>query len=222
MPRHATADLTGRKIVEVVPRGKHLLMRMPDLTLHSHLLMDGSWRIFRSGERWRGPGHQIRAILEVPAASVVGYRIHDLRLVRPADERLIVGHLGPDLLGPDWDAELAVHNLWREPSRPIAEALLEQRNLAGIGNVFKSEILFVSRTSPWAPVQLSDLPQIVENSSKLLLANRETRVRNTTGSLRDPVWVYGRAGRPCLRCGTPIRSAELAGRVTYWCPECQR
>ncbi|GAB3661558.1 Fpg/Nei family DNA glycosylase [Actinocorallia lasiicapitis] len=222
VPRYATTRLDGRIVTDVVPRGKHLLIRLEGVTLHSHLRLDGSWRLFRRGDRWRGPSHQIRAVLEVEAGSAVGYRLHDLRLVRPADEGLLVGHLGPDPLGPDWDPELAVHNLGKEPDRPIAEALLDQRALAGIGNVFKAETLFLGGTHPWRPAGRSDLPGLVEIAARLMEANRKTAPRNTTGSPHDPLWVYGRSGSPCLRCGKPVSGADQGGRVTYWCAECQR
>ncbi|AYG80033.1 Endonuclease 8 [Streptomyces hundungensis] len=154
VPRFATADLTGSSVLEVTPRGKHLLTRIEGgLTLHSHLRMDGSWRIFEPGQRWNGgPSHQIRAILGNATHTAVGYRLPVLELVRTQDESKVVGHLGPDLLGPDWDAEVALRNLLQDPARPIGEALLDQRNLAGVGNVFKSEICFAVRVVPWLAI----------------------------------------------------------------------
>ncbi|MCD0449877.1 DNA glycosylase [Actinocorallia sp. API 0066] len=220
VPRLATADLSGRVVRDVVPRGKHLLVLMDGLVLHSHLLMDGSWRVYRPGQRWTGgPGHQIRAVLRTEAGTAVGYRVHELRLVRDAAE--VVGHLGPDLLGPDWDADAAVRNLTADPSRPIGEALLDQRNLAGIGNIYKAEVLFAGRTHPDTPAGRADLPALVDLAHRLLTANRDRPRRITTGSPRDPLAVYGRARRPCLRCGTPIRAAGRDDRITYWCPACQ-
>ncbi|MER7200429.1 DNA glycosylase [Streptomyces sp. CB01635] len=232
VPRFATADLTGRTVLDVTPRGKHLLTRIEGgLTLHSHLRMDGSWKVYAPGERWTGgPGHQIRAILGNATRTAVGYRLPILELMRTADEIKVVGHLGPDLLGPDWDAETALRNLLSDPARPLGEALLDQRNLAGIGNVYKSELCFLLQVTPWLPV--GDLPdetaaRLPELAKKLLEANRDRPARVTTGSGRpgQRLYVYGRAPRPCLRCRTPIRVADQGDgsrdRPTYWCPSCQ-
>ncbi|MFF8696072.1 DNA-formamidopyrimidine glycosylase family protein [Streptomyces sp. NPDC015144] len=232
VPRFATADLTGRTVLGVVPRGKHLLLRVEGgLTLHSHLRMDGAWRVYGPAERWRGgPAHQIRAILGNTEQTAVGYRLPVLELLRTRDEEKAVGPLGPDLLGPDWDAATALRNLLAEPTRPLGEALLDQRNLAGIGNVYKAELCFLARVTPWLPVgELPDpvAPRLVTTAQQLLDANRDRPVRITTAPAhrghapRERLWVYGRAGRPCLRCGTPVRVADQNGRPTYWCPRCQ-
>ncbi|MEU7584469.1 DNA-formamidopyrimidine glycosylase family protein [Streptomyces sp. NPDC041068] len=233
VPKLATVDLTGRTVLDVTPRGKHLLTRIEGgLTLHSHLRMDGSWRVYAAGERWRGgPGHQIRAILGTAERTAVGYRLPVLELLRTTDENKAVGHLGPDLLGPGWDPEQALSNLMAAPDRALGEALLDQRNLAGIGNIYKSELCFVLRVTPWLPVgDLSEetaarLPALAK---KLLEVNRDRPDRTTTGRSRPDqrLYVYGRAPRPCLRCGTPIRTAEQGdgsrSRPTYWCPACQQ
>ncbi|MEV1025325.1 DNA-formamidopyrimidine glycosylase family protein [Streptomyces sp. NPDC050264] len=232
VPRFATADLTGRTVLDVTSRGKHLLTRIEGgLTLHSHLRMDGSWKIYAPGERWRGgPTHQIRAILANESHAAVGYRLPVLELLKTIEESKAVGHLGPDLLGPDWDPETALSNLRRDPGRAVGEALLDQRNLAGIGNVYKSEICFLLRITPWLPVgELA--PETAELlpplAKKLLEANRDRPNRVTTGRAHpgERLYVYGRARRPCLRCRTPIRVAEQGDgsreRPTYWCPTCQ-
>ncbi|PZT77052.1 MULTISPECIES: DNA-formamidopyrimidine glycosylase family protein [unclassified Streptomyces] len=241
VPRFATADLTGRTVLDVTARGKHLLTRIEGgLTLHSHLRMDGAWRIYAPGERWRGgPGHQIRAVLGNAAHTAVGYRLPVLELLRTQDEEQAVGHLGPDLLGPDWDAEAALRNLLRDPARPLGEALLDQRNLAGIGNIYKAELCFLARATPWLPIgELAPTTAalLVGTAHQLLGANRDRPTRITTAGGRartaamavsrirgggESLWVYGRARRPCLRCGTPIREAEQDGRPAYWCPHCQ-
>ncbi|WP_424890755.1 DNA-formamidopyrimidine glycosylase family protein [Streptomyces sp. XH2] len=230
VPALATVDLTGRRVTEVLPRGKHLLTRVEGgLTLHSHLRMDGAWRVYATGERWRGgPGHQIRAVLATADRTAVGYRLPVLELLRTADEHTVVGHLGPDLLGPGWDAQEALRRLLADPGRPVGEALLDQRNLAGIGNVYKSELCFMLRLSPWLPVRDVPAPErLPALARKLLEANKSRAARITTGDPRHDhrVWVYGRAGRPCRRCGTPLLTAGQgdAGRerVTYWCPGCQ-
>ena len=236
VPRFATADLTGRTVSGVTARGKHLLTRIEGgLTLHSHLRMDGAWRLYAPGERWRGgPSHQIRAVLGTDAYTAVGYRLPVLELLRTQDEDRVVGHLGPDLLGPDWDAGTALRNLLADPARPLGEALLDQRNLAGIGNVYKCELCFLARVSPWLAVgELPDATanRLVSAARQLLEVNRNRPVRTTTDAaalgirtaprFRERLFVYGRAQRPCLRCGTPIRTAVQDDRPTYWCPQCQ-
>jgi endonuclease-8 len=139
-----------------------------------------------------------------------------------------VGHLGPDLLGPDWDPDRALANLLQDPTRPLGEALLDQRNLAGIGNVYKSELCFLLGVTPWLP--LAALPEdraakLPVLAKKLLEANRDRPVRTTTGRRGQDLFVYGRARQPCLRCHTAIRAANQGDgsreRPTYWCPACQ-
>ncbi|EYT83533.1 DNA glycosylase [Streptomyces sp. Tu 6176] len=230
VPRYATADLSGRRVLDTIARGKHLLTRFEGgLTLHSHLRMEGAWKVFGSGERWKGgPGHQIRVVLATAERSAVGYRLPVLELLRSTEEERVVGHLGPDLLGPDWDAELALSHLLADPARPLGEALLDQRNLAGIGNVYKSELCFLLGVTPWLPVgalpadRAAKLPALAR---RLLEANRERVVRQTTGLRGQDLFVYGRAPRPCLRCGTSVRVADQGDgsqdRPTYWCPSCQ-
>ncbi|MCX5375476.1 Fpg/Nei family DNA glycosylase [Streptomyces sp. NBC_00091] len=234
VPRFATADLTGRTVLDVTPRGKHLLTRLEGgLTLHSHLGMDGAWYLFGPGEKWRGgPAHEIRAVLATAGTTAVGYRLPVLELLRTADEDRAVGHLGPDLLGPDWDPARAAANLLASPGRPLGEALLDQRNLAGIGNIYKCELCFLAQVTPWTPVgglpdPQTTLPRLASAARRLLAANTGADAaagrRNTTGSRRPgrELFVYGRAHRPCLRCGTPVREASQDGRPTYWCPRCQ-
>ncbi|MFR9673420.1 DNA-formamidopyrimidine glycosylase family protein [Streptomyces sp. TR06-5] len=230
VPRFATADLTGRRVEDVTPRGKHLLARVEGgLTLHSHLGMDGSWRVHPSGGRWSGgPAHQVRAVLGTEAVTAVGYRLPVLELVRTREEGRVVGHLGPDLLGPDWDPAEAVRRLLSAPERPLGEALLDQRNLAGVGNVYRSELCFLVGTTPWAPVRrVPDAHRLVDLARHLLEVNRARPARSTTGEqVRGRrLYVYGRRGRPCRRCGTAVRYAELGpsgeARPAYWCPRCQ-
>lgn len=230
VPRLATTDLRGDSITAVVPRGKHLLMRLANgLTLHSHLRMDGSWVITRAGRTpRRAPAHLIRAQLGNANWLVTGYRIHDLELIRTTDELRFVGHLGPDLLGPDWDRDEAVDRLRGQPERPVGEALLDQRALAGIGNLYACESLFVAGVNPWTPVtDVPDLARLVDVARQLLLANTTHAQQSTTGSLARgrQHWVYQRRGEPCRRCGTPIARAErgsgMEARTTFWCPHCQ-
>ncbi|WP_433391587.1 zinc finger domain-containing protein [Micromonospora sp. KLBMP9576] len=194
-------------------------------TLHSHLRMDGAWRAYAPGERWAArPAHLIRVVLHSAGAVAVGYHLHELALVPTAEEGSLVGHLGPDPLGTDWDQAEAVRRLAEHPDATIGEALLDQRNLAGVGNLYKCEVLFLRGVSPWTPVRaVPDLPGTVALARRLLAANRGRWTQSTTGSLRrgQTSYVYGRQAQPCRRCGTAIRREELGDRVTYWCPRCQ-
>ncbi|MEU4771738.1 zinc finger domain-containing protein [Micromonospora sp. NPDC023644] len=194
-------------------------------TLHSHLRMDGAWRAYGPGERWTArPAHLIRVVLRSARAVAVGYHLHELALVPTAEEESLVGHLGPDLLGADWDPAEAVRRLAAHPDATISEALLDQRNLAGVGNLYKCEVLFLRGVSPWTPVRaVPDLAGTVALAQKLLAANRGRWTQSTTGSLHrgQTSYVYGRRAQPCRRCGTAIRKEELGERVTYWCPVCQ-
>ena len=228
VPRFATADLTGQTVTETVSRGTHLLTRTDaGITVHTHLRMDGSWRVRPAAERVTG-GHRIRLILANGQWQAVGYLLGIVEVLITAGEQGAVGHLGPDLLGPDWDPAEAERRLRADQARPAGEALLDQRNLAGIGNVYKAETLFLRGVDPWRPVgEIGDLAALVGLAQRLLEANKERPGQVTTGVRRrgEETWVYGRAGRPCRRCGTPIRSADQGrdpdGRVTFWCPRCQ-
>jgi DNA-formamidopyrimidine glycosylase len=224
VPRLATADLTGDLVTETAARGKHLLTRTRGgLTVHTHLRMEGSWRVQPAADPVR-ENHRIRLILANDDYQAVGYQLGVVELIRTSDEARVTGHLGPDLLGPDWDTAEAVRRLSAEPGRPIGEALLDQRNLAGIGNVYKAEVLFLRGVNPWQPVgTVADLPAAAELAHHLLDANKDRVGHVTTGNMRrgEQNWVYGRRGRPCRRCGTPIRSEGQQDRVTFWCPSCQ-
>lgn len=230
VPRLATTDLTGWTVAESASRGKHLLLRLtrdgrPPHTLHSHLRMDGAWRAYAPRERWTGrPAHLIRVVLRTARSVAVGYHLHEVTLIPTAEEDRLVGHLGPDLLGADWDPAEAVRRIAAKPSATIAEALLDQRNLAGVGNLYKAETLFLRGLWPWTPVaRVTDLTGTVELAQKLVAANRGRWTQTTTGSLRkgETNYVYGRRAQPCRRCATAIRKAEQDERVTYWCPRCQ-
>ena len=230
VPQLAAVDLAGATVREVVPRGKHMLTRLADgRTLRTHYRMDGSWHIYRHGSKWRGgPAFAIRAILATDDWECVGYRLHDMALVPTADEATLVGHLGPDVLGPDWDLDEALRRLRSAPDEQIGVAILDQRNLAGIGNLYKVESLFLCGVHPWARVaDVADLPALVERARTLMLVNRDRPEQSTTGDLRrgQDHWVAGRKGRPCRRCGTTIllgdQGPETQERVTWWCPSCQ-
>jgi endonuclease-8 len=230
VPALATSDLTGHQVTEVVARGKHILTRIePGFTLHSHLRMDGSWYLTPQGRRAnRHPEHMIRALLGNSEWLATGYRMHDLALIPTEQEHTLVGHLGPDLLGPDWDVEEAIDRLRAQPDQSIGEALLDQRRLAGVGNMYRAEILFVEGVNPWTKVaDVVDLGSMMRTSYRLLRMNRDHPEQSTTGiTVRGRQhWVYLRAGQPCQRCGTTIRVAEQGEpprqRTTYWCPTCQ-
>lgn len=229
VPRYATVDLSGETVHEVVARGKHLFHRVGGFSIHSHLKMEGAWRSFAPGERWSKPAHLARAVLEVPGVQAVGFELGLLDVIPTTDEEDVVGHLGPDLLGRDWDAGLAVSRLAAHPEVPIYVALLDQRNLAGVGNVYANEICFLRGVLPTRPVgETKDLPAVVDLAERMLQANKQRFTRSTTGDLRPgrTSWVYGRRGRPCRRCGTKLLGGELGRlegqeRVVTWCPRCQ-
>jgi len=233
VPQLATARLDGWTVVESACRGKHLLLRMATpagekRTLHSHLRMEGAWRAYDKGQRWAArPSHLIRVILRTTGPVAVGYHLHELKIIRTADEHTLVGHLGPDLLKPDWDPDEAVRRLSAKPDATIAEALLDQRNLAGIGNLYKAETLFLRGVWPWTRVgdlAKPELDGMVDLAHRLLNANTGRWTQSTTGSLRrfETSYVYGRRAQPCRRCGTAIEKKDLGERVTYWCPRCQK
>lgn len=221
VPRLAGADLAGWTVAESASRGKHLLLRLTrdgqaPLTLHSHLRMDGAWRTYGPGERWTGrPAHLIRVVLRSARSVAVGYHLHDLDLLPTAEEERLVGHLGPDLLGTDWDPDEAVRRISAAPEVTISEALLDQRNLAGVGNLYRAETLFLRGLWPWTRVAaVADLDGTVRLAQRLVASNRGRWTQTTTGSLRrgETSYVYGRRAQPCRRCGTPIQKAEtLAG-----------
>lgn len=256
VPRAATADLTGWRVHQVRPRGKHLLIRLlppapgaPPMTLHSHLMMDGIWHVegkaLRSSDTSAGPRTRdtIRIVLEARhedghEVRAIAYDVKQVKLLRTADEEQLLGSLGPDLLDPAWDEdstlrERALANLAAEPERPIGLAILDQHVLAGIGNIYRSELCFLRRLHPAAPVSAEQDPgALVDLAHRLLVLNRDREVRVTTGGMlgRDgDLWVYGRGGKQCRRCRTRIQRGELAeprlegteARVLWFCPRCQ-
>ena len=233
VPALATVDLAGQPVLETVSRGKHLLTRIgADATLHTHLRMEGSWHLYRPDEtgrtRWRRPAHEARVVLRTEQWTAVGFALGVVEVVARDEEHTVVGHLGPDLLGPDWDEAEAVRRLRSDPSRPLGEAILDQRNLAGIGNLYANELCFLAGAHPRLPVgEVPDLPRLVRRARAALEANKERVEQTLTGNLRkgQQTWVYRRDRQPCRRCGTRIR-VDMHGpatqeRATYWCPSCQ-
>lgn len=240
---HQDHPITGRTVDRVESVGKHLLMHFSGGTiLRTHMRMNGSWHIYRPGERWQRPAFDMRIVIGTAAFVAVAFNVTvaEFETTRSLALDSAVSKLGPDLLSPSFDAEQAIANIRAQAhaSEPINEVLLNQRVMAGVGNVFKSEVLFVTRVDPFAPVSaLSDdtVKEIVETARTLLRANVAEMspnaivtyhgFRSTTGR-RDPtarLWVYGRARQPCRRCGTPIAISKEGddARLTYWCPICQ-
>jgi endonuclease-8 len=213
-----------------VARGKHLLIRTDrGLTVHTHLKMEGAWRIQPADGRPLRDSHRLRLLLANSQWVAAGYQLGITEVLPSSREDQVIGHLGPDLLGPDWDAAAAVARLARDPGRPIGEALLDQRNLAGAGVIFATEMLFLRGIDPWRPVsEVDDLLALVDLGHRLLDFNKTRPDHVTTGDARPgrQNWVYGRAGRPCRRCGTPIRRGEQGPpgqeRLRFWCPNCQK
>ncbi|KMS87688.1 DNA-formamidopyrimidine glycosylase family protein [Prauserella rugosa] len=242
LPSLATTDLTGRVLTDVRTVGKHLFFRFTDgrttdasarpaLSLHSHLRMDGEWRALRRGARWSAPGHHVRVVLTGGDAEVIGVRVHDVALVPVAEEHRFVGHLGPDLLDPEWTDEhaaRAVAGLKSEPTREIAAALLDQRVVAGIGNLYALELCFLLGVTPWTPVSDVDSARAVSLARKLLRANARRWEQSTTGELTRGrrTWVYERSRVGCFRCGGPVRVATHGTgtdhRPAWFCPRCQQ
>lgn len=231
-PEISTADLTGRTTLQVASRGKHILHRIEGgLTLHSHLKMEGQWRVeatatLKPGWR-RNP--DLRALLAADDWTALGLRLGTLDLVPTAREADLVGHLGPDLLGPDWDADRAARNLLAADV-PIGRALLDQRNLAGLGTFWVAETLFVERVHPWTAAKDLDsdvVERLVGRAHRFLAQARHNVVQSSTGSYRkgETAYVHGRSGRPCRRCGATVRVAMIGEpmreRTMFYCAACQ-
>ncbi|WP_265444565.1 DNA-formamidopyrimidine glycosylase family protein [Flexivirga meconopsidis] len=224
-PSLGDRSLHGRTTIEVASRGKHLLHRLSGgLTLHSHLRMEGSWRLRRTSTMTRaavGP-RSIRALLATADWTAIGTSLGMLDLVATRDEDRLVGHLGPDLLGDDWDAQRAIQNLRAAPDRALGAALLDQRNLAGLGTIWTAEPLFAQRLDPWTPV--GELPietlQDLLDTARRMLTHAAHRER-----FDEEAAVHGRGGRACRRCGGTVQVAPIGeppnDRVMFHCPTCQ-
>ena len=215
-------------------RGKHMLTRFSagpgddGLTLHTHFEMDGAWQLVGPGKQLPASfDDEVRLVLRTDGPTAYALRMPVLELLPTADEGRVVGHLGPDLLGPGWDEQEAVRRLAADPARPLVEALLDQRNLAGIGNLWAVETCFLRGVSPWTPVGDVDLPAALRLVRRMMQYSLEHPGQVTTGDTRRgrTHWVYGRAERPCRRCGTPVAFRDAGGepyaRETWWCPSCQ-
>ncbi|WP_236967919.1 DNA-formamidopyrimidine glycosylase family protein [Microbacterium aurantiacum] len=232
VPQVATVDLTGQRVHGVVPRGKHLLHRIGETTVHSHLKMEGEWHVYRRGERWRAAGFKARAVIGGRAPDgqeweTVGFDLADIAVVPTREEDSLVGHLGPDPLAADWDPVEATRRVSADP-REIHVALLDQRSVAGFGNEYANEILFVRGVHPFTPSSQVDVAAAIDLGTRMIRANRDRSGRTFTGDSRPgrSTWVYRREGRPCRRCGTLIEGGTLGAdptreRIVFWCPRCQ-
>ncbi|MDH2415861.1 DNA-formamidopyrimidine glycosylase family protein [Nocardioides sp. CER19] len=219
VPRYATVDLAGQPVTGTVTRGKHLLTRIgADWTLHTHLKMDGSWATLRPGQRWPKPAHMARVVLETDATQAVGFLLGIVEVLPRAGEEEAVGHLGPDLLGADWDEDEAVRRLLTHPDEPVFDALRDQTSLAGLGTIWAAETGFTMGIHPMTRV--GDVPDLVRTVRVARLKLQQAMERP------GPLAVYGRERAVCRRCGTPIRRIEMGGREgrprpAYFCPNCQ-
>jgi endonuclease-8 len=229
--------LAGRTVAAVTSRGKHLLMSFSGgLTLHTHMRMNGSWHVYRTGEAWQRPARDMRVLIATDPYIAVGFNVPVAEFLTAEELRR---HRGLGTLGPDLAADHIDHGAVRAAivargGTPIADVLLDQRVVAGVGNVLKSEILFVAGVDPFAAAR--DLPDaviasILNAGVRLMAVNvaeggSRAAGRRTTGRLNpaEKLWVYGRGGEPCRRCAETIRSRKtgLDARITYWCPNCQR
>ena len=224
----------GTTIEGVAAVGKHLLIHfVGGLSLDTHMRMTGSWHLHRTGERWRKPRHLLRCRIEVPGWEAVCFSAPVVRTYRrgaPGEDP--TAHLGPDLCHPDAGSSAVIDDVrtrieaLADPATPVGDVLLDQRIAAGIGNVYKSEVCFACRVDPATPI--GDVPDdvrrcLVETAGRLLRANLSTSRRTTVAGPPGSLAVYGRARRPCPRCGTPIRRDTQGehARSTYWCPRCQ-
>jgi endonuclease-8 len=238
---HEDTPITGRTIESVTAAGKHVLMRFSgDLILRTHMRMNGSWHLYRLDERWRRPRRDMRVLVATRAFQAVGFSVpvaeflDSSALRRQLDLRL----LGPDLLQPDFDAHEALRRFREHQTSSIADTLINQRVVAGAGNVYKSEVLFLCGVNPFVTVSAvtdADLERILQTARKHLKANvdhptggivtyRGYRRSSSRPSEADRLYVYGRAGLPCRTCGTPIEVTPQGpnARLTYWCPSCQK
>ena len=220
--------LSGRRITSVYSRGKHLVIVFEgNLAVRTHLGMTGVWHLYRAGERWRKTPGKARLVVSTDDHVAVCFAAPDVWAGPQHEIEAGIAHLGPDLLADEFDPAEAAGRASASPAESVADLLLDQRVMAGVGNVYKSEVLFLERLHPDTPpdsLSPEQLSGLAGRARKLLWANRARATRNTTGYGRNAdLWVYGRNRRPCRRCGTTIERRELGElqRSTYWCPRCQ-
>ena len=224
VPQLATADLAGATVRGTSTRGKHLLTRLDHAsgawTLHTHLKMEGIWRVVERGRRWPQPAHHARVVLTTADRSAVGFRLGVVELLPRDAERTALAHLGPDLLGDDWDEEEAVRRLRTHPDAAVFDALRDQTSLAGLGTIWAAETCFTIGLHPTRTVaEVADLTRTVRVARLKLRQSIAARAPL-------PMAVYGRERAACRRCGTPVERIEMAAegrpRAAYFCPHCQR
>lgn len=202
------------RVVDVVARGKNLLIQFEKRTLRTHLGMSGAWHVYREGERWQRPAHLARVALHTDDGWVaVCFAAPRVEWLQPG----ALDELGPDATSDPFEPATAIRRLRSRPEEtPVAEALLDQTAMAGVGNIVKCEALFSCRQDPFAPMRAVDdarLARLVDECREQLLQRRESR--------NGPNRVYGRAGKPCPRCGETI-VVRRGRRLTWLCPRCQR
>lgn len=231
LPEFRDADLIGRVVTEVEARGKNLLIHFDDgRAIYSHLRMEGSWHIYKPGVPWQKPERQARVVLETDEYIAVCFNAPTVELLTETGikRHRVLSKLGPDLLKDDFSWDETLQRLREQQDKPISEALMRQNILAGIGNVYKSEVLFLCHANPFirvAEYSDHDLKVIVQKARELMKQNLGGKSRTTRHSLDGGrVWVYGRSDRPCRKCGTAIkmRRQGMDMRSTYWCPKCQQ
>ena len=233
------AQLVGRDVLEVTTRGKHVLMQFSgELCLRTHMRMSGSWHIYRVGERWQRPREEMRILLQAGEFVAVAFVVHEAELLTLRELEQVLGRLGPDVLGAEFDSAKAAERMLAAGARPMCDVLLDQRVLSGIGNVYKSELLFLARVHPLRTASSLDAATakaLTERAAQLLRVNVASGatagiltyagLRRTTGRSNpgERLWVYERAGKPCRECGTLIEMKRLGehARSSYFCPQCQ-
>jgi len=231
-PLHAVdrGGLAGHRVVGVEARGKNLLIHFDDArTLYTHMRMTGSWHVYRPGETWQKPRALARVVLETERFVAVAFSAPVVELLSAGDlaRHPVLGRLGPDVLAPEFDFVEACRRIRLHPDLSLAEALLLQSAVSGIGNVYKSEVLFLRRANPFARVDSVDaraLEDLLAEARRWMQRNLAGPARRTRNALSDErTWVYGRKGRPCRRCATTVRMRRHGAglRSTYWCPSCQ-
>lgn len=240
VPRYALSNFNGLSVNRVWPYGKHLFMEIGPHILHTHLKMEGTWAIHLAGDRWKKPGHTARVVLRLSGdphprpIEIVGHSLGFVRVFAAKEYDRQIQHLGPDVLAEDFDLGEAQRRILARPERSIGAALLDQKNLAGVGNEYRAEICFLAGIHPATPVSKVDVAQVLDITRRLMWENRLSPVRVSTGVRRagETSYVFGRNHKPCRRCGALITKASLGGvdaggddgeleRIIWWCPNCQ-
>ncbi|MEJ5927619.1 DNA-formamidopyrimidine glycosylase family protein [Corynebacterium sp. H128] len=237
VPSVALTRFDGERVQRLWPYGKHLFMQFSGGNiLHTHLKMEGTWAIHRLGDKWPKQGHLARVVLqfrdEPRPIEVIGFELGLVEVFPASSYAEKMGYLGPDVLYPDWEEYgkmAALRRIAARPERPIGSALLDQKNLAGVGNEYRAEICFLAGIHPGTPVAHVDVPRVLAITRRVMWENRNSPIRVTTGVKRagENSYVFGRHGQPCRRCGTPILKDSLQWdpdeleRIVWWCPNCQ-